>query len=123
MVGYFLAAFIFGRKLPDTTGITIPELLEDRYNERTRALSAPFYILRLTSSLAAQWVAGGVLINFLLGDLISPDQGIVIAAAIVFDLYVLWRDVCSHLDRSHTICNNFFWPLDSYNRWNPEFGG
>lgn len=100
VVGYFLAAFILGRRLPNTTGITIPEILSDRYNELTRAVSAPFYILRLTSSLAAQWVAGGILLNYLLGDLVTPEQGIVIAAIIVL-IYtsfggmfaVVWTDL------------------------------
>lgn len=99
VVGYFITAFLLGHKLPTTTGITIPEMLEDRYNEQTRVIAVPFYILRLTSALAAQWIAGGVIISFILGDIVTVQQGILIGAIIVA-LYtgfggmfaVLWTD-------------------------------
>lgn len=99
VVGYFITAFLLGHKLPTTTGITIPEMLEDRYNEQTRVIAVLFYLLRLTSGLAAQWIAGGVIISFILGDLVTVQQGILIGAIIVA-LYtgfggmfaVLWTD-------------------------------
>lgn len=79
----FVVAFLLGRKLPNTKNITIPSLLEDRYDERTRVIAVPFYILRFVSTLAAQWLAAGTIISFIFADTLTVTQGAIIGAVII----------------------------------------
>lgn len=99
MGSFFIVAFVLGDKLPKTTGITIPEMLEDRYSERVRVAAIPFFLLRFISTLAAQWIAAGVILSFALGDLITLQQAVVFSA-IFITIYtmlggmsaVMWTD-------------------------------
>lgn len=86
--GFFIVAFVLGHKLPRTKGITVPELLEDRYDGRARIVAIPFYLLRFISTLGAQWLAAGAIISFAFGDLITVDQA-VIAGAVIITVYTL----------------------------------
>lgn len=79
----FVVAVVLGYKLPGTANITIPSMLEDRYDEKTRVVAVPFYLLRFISTLGAQWLAAGTIISFLFGDLITVSQAAIIGALII----------------------------------------
>lgn len=99
LASFFVVAVLLGHKLPNTTNITIPSLLEDRYDEKTRAAAVPFYLLRFVSTLGAQWLAAGTIISFILGDILTVTQAAILGA-IVITVYtvlggmsaVLWTD-------------------------------
>lgn len=99
IASFFLVAILLGPKLPNTKNITIPSMLEDRYDEKTRAAAVPFYILRFFSTLAAQWLAAGVIISFIFGDILTATQAAIIGA-VVITIYtaaggmsaVMWTD-------------------------------
>lgn len=96
----FVVAFVLAPLLPNTKNITIPSMLEDRYDEKTRAVAVPFYLLRFFSTLAAQWLAAGTIIAFIFADALTPTQGAIIGA-VVITLYtalggmgaVMWTDL------------------------------
>ncbi|MDL5363405.1 sodium:solute symporter [Halalkalicoccus sp. NIPERK01] len=79
----FVVAVLLGHKLPKTKNITIPSMLEDRYDEKTRVVAIPFYLLRFISTLGAQWLAAGTIISFLFADLLTVTQAAVIGAIII----------------------------------------
>lgn len=89
LASFFVVAALLGHKLPRTTNITIPSMLEDRYDEKTRAAAVPFYLLRFISTLGAQWLAAGTIIAFLLGDLITLTQAAILGAIIITAYTVL----------------------------------
>lgn len=99
LAGSFVVAFVLGPLLPRTKNITIPSLLEDRYDEKTRAAAVPFYILRFVSTLGAQWLAAGTILSFMFADLLTVTQGAIIGA-IFITIYtmlggmgaVMWTD-------------------------------
>ncbi|GAA0255629.1 sodium:solute symporter family protein [Halobacterium noricense] len=80
---FFIVAFLLGHKLPKTRNITIPSMLEDRYDEKTRAAAVPFYLLRFISTLGAQWLAAGTIISFLFADAITVTEAAIIGAIII----------------------------------------
>lgn len=83
IASFFIVAVLLGHKLPTTVNITIPSMLEDRYDEKTRAAAVPFYLLRFISTLGAQWLAAGTIISFIVGDLLTVTQAAVIGAVII----------------------------------------
>lgn len=83
MASFFVVAILLGHKLPTTVNITIPSMLEDRYDEKTRAIAVPFYLLRFISTLGAQWLAAGAIISFLVGDLLTVTQAAILGAVII----------------------------------------
>lgn len=89
MASFFVVALLLGHKLPSTVNITIPSMLEDRYDEKTRAIAVPFYLLRFISTLGAQWLAAGVVIGFIVGDLLTVTQAAIIGAVIITAYTVL----------------------------------
>jgi SSS family transporter len=99
LASFFIVAVLLGNKLPGTTNITIPSMLEDRYDEKTRGAAVPFYLLRFVSTLGAQWLAAGTIISFLFGDMVTIEQA-AIAGALIITAYtvlggmsaVMWTD-------------------------------
>lgn len=89
MVSFFIVAILLGHKLPSTTNITIPSMLEDRYDEKTRVVAVPFYLLRFISTLGAQWLAAGTIISFLLGGYVNVTQAAIIGAVVITAYTVL----------------------------------
>ncbi|WP_458190075.1 sodium:solute symporter family protein [Haladaptatus sp. NG-WS-4] len=83
LASFFVVAILLGHKLPSTNNITIPSMLEDRYDEKTRIAAVPFYLLRFISTLGAQWLAAGTIISFLLGDIITVTQAAILGALII----------------------------------------
>lgn len=89
LASFFIVAALLGHKLPGTRNITIPSMLEDRYDEKTRMAAVPFYLLRFISTLGAQWLAAGTIISFLLGDLITVTQAAILGAFVITAYTVL----------------------------------
>lgn len=89
LASFFIVAVLLGHKLPGTTNITIPSMLEDRYDEKTRAAAVPFYLLRFVSTLGAQWLAAGTIISFLFGDMVTIEQAAIVGALIITAYTVL----------------------------------
>lgn len=89
LASFFVVAVLLGHKLPKTSNITIPAMLEDRYDGKTRFVALPFYILRFVSTLGAQWLAAGTIISFLLGDIITIEQAAILGALVITAYTVL----------------------------------
>jgi SSS family transporter len=100
MFSAFLVALLLGHKLPKTQNITLPEMLEDRYDEKTRIMAVPFYLLRYFTTLGVQWFGAGAIVSYLAGGALSVEQA-ALFSAIIITLYtvlggmsaVMWTDL------------------------------
>lgn len=100
VVGILLLVVLLAGKLPNTTGVTIPGILGDRYDSKTRNLTTLFIVLMFLGTLGAQWLAIGTIISFFLPNMLTVLQAAVIGAIIV-TLYtllggmsaVMWTDL------------------------------
>lgn len=100
IVGTLFLAVLLSGKLPRTTGVTIPGIMGDRYDDKTRTLTSLFYILMFIGTLGAQWLAVGTLISFFFPDTLTVLQAAILGAVIV-TLYtvlggmsaIMWTDL------------------------------
>lgn len=100
MFSAFLVALLLGHKLPKTTNITLPEMLEDRYDEKTRLVAVPFYLLRYFTTLGVQWFGAGAIVSYLAGGALTVEQA-ALFSAIIITIYtvlggmsaVMWTDL------------------------------
>lgn len=123
IAGILLLLVLLSDKLPQSTGVTIPEIMEDRYDRKTRNLMTVFFILAFIGALGAQWLAVGSIISFFFPDTLSIFQATVLGATVV-TLYtllggmsaVMWTDLIQAI-----ILFVGFWLLAVVAI--PEFGG
>jgi SSS family transporter len=89
VVGILLLVVLLAGKLPKTTGVTIPGILGDRYDRKTRDLTTVFVVLMFLGTLGAQWLAVGTILSFFFPEMLTVLQAAVVGAVIVTAYTVL----------------------------------